>query len=53
MNIGRAIEYRNSPDLFIDVNLLKIVGFGLQKIFFDFILRNVDHLCVLDFGAGR
>ena len=35
MNIGRATEYRNTSQLFIGVNLLKIVGVGLgpQKIF--------------------
>ena len=58
MNMGRATEYRNTSQLFIGVNLLKIVGVGpvgsgAPEKFFDVVLRNVELLCILDSGAGR
>ena len=54
MNIGRATEYRNTSQLFIGVNLLKIVGVGsgAPEKFFDVVLRNVELLCILDSAAG-
>jgi len=55
MNIGRATEYRNTSQLLIGVNLLKIVGVrsGAAEKLFYVVLQNVELLCILESAAGR
>ena len=51
MNICRATEYRNTSQLFIGVNLLKIVGVGLgPKKNFSMLLLNFYAFCTLEQG---